>query len=237
MGGTKRMTVEEKRKVILEYVVVCWSVGVLDVWWHQKTAPSSRDGRPAHVSPSSCLSRSIYHKDQQVYTEKEIIALAAKAGVNANSIQTVHDGMVDDGLVEKQKIGGSNFFWSFKAKKDRKAQIQHENTLKLIEELKPKVTESEMALADAKRGREDDNDNQDTAGGGGEEGKEGSPTGSSGRAKKLVRLADLAKEKAALEKELETLKENDPAALADLYVASVIFAAVWTCSFDHDLTD
>ena len=31
---------------------------------------------------------------------------------------------VDDGLVEKEKIGGSNFFWSFPAKKDRINQLR-----------------------------------------------------------------------------------------------------------------
>ena len=172
---------------------------------------------PAHrlclFTFSLVIFRSIYHKDQQVYTEKEITALAAKAGVNANSIEVVHNGLVDDGLVDKQKIGGSNFFWSFKAKKDRKAQIQHENTLKRIEELKPKLAEAENALADAKRGREDEPEQEGSAAGAGQEGK----TGDGGsRAKKLARLADLEKEKAALEAEMEVLKQNDPAALADL---------------------
>jgi len=45
MAGTKRMSVDEKRKSVLE----------------------------------------IYHKTKQVYTEKEILTLAAKAGVNANT--------------------------------------------------------------------------------------------------------------------------------------------------------
>lgn len=127
--------------------------------------------------------------------------MVAKAGINANSIQQVHDGLVDDGMVDKQKIGGSNFFWSFKGKKDRQAQIQHQNTLKLIEELKPKLEEAKSTLADAKRGREDDEKEED---------------GESSRAKKLAKLAELSKEKIALEAELETLRENDPAALADL---------------------
>jgi DNA-binding transcriptional regulator YhcF (GntR family) len=141
---------------------------------------------------------SIYHKTQQVYTEKEIIALAAKAGVNANSIPDVHQSLIDDGLVEKEKIAGSNYCWSFKAKKDRMAQKQHEQTLKQIEDLKPKVEEASAKLADAKRGREEGED------------------GGESRAKKLARLAELTKKKLEYEKELESLKENDPAALADL---------------------
>ena len=103
--------------------------------------------------------------------------------------------MVDDGLVDKEKIGGSNYFWSFPAKKDCMTQIQHQNTLDAIEKLKASVQEASTKLADAKRGRED------------EDGE---------RAKKLQRLGEIAKERVALEEELETLKENDPQALADL---------------------
>jgi predicted transcriptional regulator len=144
-----------------------------------------------------CFSR-IYHKTHQVYTEKEIIALAAKAGVATNSIPDMHQSLIDDGLVEKEKIGGSNYCWSFKAKKDRMAQKEHEQTLRQIQELKPKVEEASAKLADAKRGREEGEDEEN------------------GRVKKLARLVDVAKKKKEVEKELESLKENDPAALADL---------------------
>ena len=99
------------------------------------------------------------------------------------------------GLVDKEKIGGSNYFWSFPAKRDRKMQIDHDQTLASIELLKTKITESSARLADAKRGREDEN---------GERGK------------KLARLASLTAERKAAEEELDTLKENDPQALADL---------------------
>ena len=129
--------------------------------------------------------------------------------------------MIDDALVEKAKIGGSNYFWSFKAKKDRLAQIQHETTMKLIEELKPKMAEAEARLSDAKRGREeDDEDNEvgrESSKDDGEEREENdaiAPIG--GRANKLARLTEVGKQKTALEAELEKLKENDPATLADL---------------------
>jgi hypothetical protein len=144
------------------------------------------------------------------------------------------------------KIGGSNYFWSFKAKKDRMAQIQNDKTLKLIEELKPQVAEAEARLSDAKRGREeeeeedDDDDDDDEEevvqepnlkDDGNEEKKDeesGGDTAAStstkkrvggsggGRAKKIARLSELGKQKIELEKQLDKLKENDPAALADL---------------------
>ena len=131
-----------------------------------------------------------------MYTEKEIFALVAKAGVNANSIPEIHQSLLDDNLVEKEKIGGSNYFWSFPAKQDRLAQIQLEQTLADIQQLKTKVEEAKAKLADAKRGREED-----------EEGT---------RAKKLARLSELQKRKQSMESELESLQDNDPARLADL---------------------
>lgn len=137
--------------------------------------------------------------------------MAAKAGINANTIPDIHQSLIDDGLVEKEKIGGSNYCWSFKAKKDRLAQLAHQQTLDRIQELKPKVEEAKAELADAKRGREDEdpvNTTDDTG---------NNPTAiTSSRAAKLARLEELAKRKVVIEAELETLKENDPAALADL---------------------
>jgi len=137
----------------------------------------------------------IYHKSKDVYTEKEIITLATKAGVNANTIPDINQTLVDDGLVDKDKIGGSNFFWSFPGKRDRLLQLEHEKILTDIEAAKIKLVDAEGKLADAKRGRED------------EDGQ---------RAKKLARLNELVSEKKSMEEELERLKENDPRVLVDL---------------------
>lgn len=144
----------------------------------------------------------------EVYTEKEILALISKAGVNAG--EEVNNALVDDGLVDKEKIGGSNFFWSFPGKKDRLLQIQYETLLEEIEASKIRLADAESKLADAKRGRED------------EDGE---------RATKLARLAALEKEKQSLTTELESLKENDPQALADLeqeYKLVLAAANRWT---------
>lgn len=137
----------------------------------------------------------IYHKTKEVYTEKEIIALGTKAGVNAGTVADINTSLVDDGLVDKDKIGGSNFFWSFPGKKDRTLQIEHEKVLENIESAKATAADAETKLADAKRGREDENGERPT---------------------KLARLAELDKEMKSLTTELESLKENDPHALADL---------------------
>lgn len=85
---------------------------------------------------------------------------------------------------------------SFPAKKDRQNQLAHEETLRKIEKLKTDLQEAEAKLADAKRGREDD-----------EEGT---------RARKMQRRAELKKEIETANAELSKLKQNDPQAIADL---------------------
>mmetsp|Transcript_14585 Transcript_14585/g.31731 ORF Transcript_14585/g.31731 Transcript_14585/m.31731 type:complete len:214 (+) Transcript_14585:108-749(+) len=138
----------------------------------------------------------IYHSTKEVYTEKEIIALAAKAGVNQNTIADINQALVDDGLVDKDKIGGSNYFWSFPAKKDRLNELAHQETIKKIEALRTNIKESEARLADAKRGREEDESGE--------------------RAKKMARRVELTKSLAVAQTELDKLKQNDPQEVANL---------------------
>lgn len=210
----------------------------------------------------------VYHKNKEVYTEKEIVSLAAKAGVNQNtweycyqwqwlvfnslelfhlslplnltqrlyntpqisfisflfspsllnSILDINQSLVDDGLVDKEKIGGSNYYWSFPAKKDRLLQLEYTKTLEEITRMKSLITDAEIRLANAKRGREaeDDDDDDDTAaananGGGGEKNR-----GNNTRASKMARRAELAKELLAATSELEVLKQNDPLEVVNL---------------------
>lgn len=186
------MTKDEKRKVVLD--IYHKSKGT----WNLVTVRCL----------SSFVNFFLILRYAEVYTEKEILALIAKAGVNAG--EEVNNALVDDGLVDKEKIGGSNFFWSFPGKKDRLLQIQYETLLEEIEASKIRLADAESKLADAKRGRED------------EDGE---------RATKLARLAALEKEKQSLTTELESLKENDPQALADLeqeYKLVLAAANRWT---------
>jgi hypothetical protein len=138
---------------------------------------------------------------------------------------------VDDGLVDKEKIGGSNYYWSFPAKKDRLLQIQHEKVLANIVTLEKELEEANLALLDAQRGREDDTEfkvpleeasvePQVTANDTKDDGDNDEPIEKKiklmNRAQKLHRLQELAQMKSAALAELDNLKENDPQAIADL---------------------
>jgi hypothetical protein len=103
--------------------------------------------------------------------------------------------LIDDALVDKEKIGGSNYFWSFPAKKDRIMQVEHQHNVEALDSMRASVEEASAKLADSKRGREGDDGERPT---------------------KLLRLSKNAQERQALQQEVETLKENDPQALADL---------------------
>jgi hypothetical protein len=144
-------------------------------------------------------------------------------------VEAINQSLVDDGLVDKEKIGGSNYFWSFPAKKDRLMELQHQKAIEHIETLKKTITETQAALMDAKRGREETDPDiddpstakDDTAKEEGQEEEGAVPPADPSpalptRATKLARLAEIAKDKAACEKELEVLRENDPQVLADL---------------------
>ena len=58
--------------------------------------------------------------------------------------------------MHKEKIGGSNYFWSCPGKRNRLLQIEYEKTLASIEANKAKITEAQAKLADARRGQEDE---------------------------------------------------------------------------------
>jgi len=111
-------------------------------------------------------------------------------------VQDINQSLVDDGLVEKEKIGGSNYYWSFPGKKDRETQIRYKALIETNAQLNQKLLEAEAKLADARRGREETEDGD--------------------RAKKLFKLAKLKTDMNSAQAEMETLKENDPQTLADL---------------------
>jgi hypothetical protein len=115
---------------------------------------------------------------------------------NLFSVADVNNALVDDGLVSKEKIGGSNFFWSFPGKADRLAQIQYQRDVEEVEKLEKEMDVAQSALMEAQKGREDDE------------------VGT--RAANLAELASLVQQKTVLQKEYQQLKENDPQALADL---------------------
>ncbi|CAM9576432.1 unnamed protein product [Discosporangium mesarthrocarpum] len=148
-----------------------------------------RKGLSAEEKASKLLS--IYQTTKKVFTLKDIEKAGAKQGIVLNTIKEVNQTLVDDGLVDMDKIGSSNFFWSFPSK----MMVARRN---LVNSLKEEIKEVEDNIVIQKRKAEElEADRVDTA----------------ERRVKLQRLQDASQRMQELEKEFETLKENDPAIL------------------------
>lgn len=145
-----------------------------------------------------------------------ILSLTSTTTSPPYSIADINQALCDDGLVDKDKIGGSNYYWSFPAKKDRLLQLEHDDTLLKINELRSSVKDAEARLADAKRGREEEDAIENGGGGDGgdNEGEGGSKNET--RASKMARRVTLLAELAKAQIELEKLKQNDPREIANL---------------------
>ncbi|TDL22569.1 meiotic nuclear division protein 1 [Rickenella mellea] len=66
----------------------------------------------------------IFHESKDFFQLKELEKLGPKLkGIVSQSVKEVLQGLVDDGLVQADKIGSSNFFWSFPS--ERGAMVQN----------------------------------------------------------------------------------------------------------------
>ncbi|CAO3671708.1 unnamed protein product [Rhizopus stolonifer] len=130
----------------------------------------------------------IFHESGEFFQLKDIEKLGTKRGVVSQSVKDVLMSLVDDGLVTMDKIGTSNYFWSYPSAaiqsnqnklNDLKVQLKHENE-------KREMLQGEIKMAQETR----------------EETEE--------RESLLKELKELKSTHADLEKEIMKYKENDP---------------------------
>jgi hypothetical protein len=77
----------------------------------------------------------IYHDKLEPFNLKEIENLASKAGVVLQTVKDVNQMLVDDSLVNSDKIGAANIFWSFPSKMFKDQQLQQFKLQKQIEHI------------------------------------------------------------------------------------------------------
>ncbi|CAM9348106.1 unnamed protein product, partial [Chrysoparadoxa australica] len=151
----------------------------------------------------------IYHEGKQVYTLKEIEKHAGKAGVVSNTVKDVNQELVNDGLVEMDKVGISNFFWSFPIKTFAKKKLEVERLQEQITALQQTIEEARAKSVKLRAER-----------------IEGLT-----RTSKLQQLRQEQTRKGELEQQAASLKENDPAEIervAKLTEQCKVAANVWT---------
>ncbi|KAG2234432.1 hypothetical protein INT48_007180, partial [Thamnidium elegans] len=131
---------------------------------------------------------SIFHETGEFYQLKDIEKLGPKRGVVSQSVKEVLMGLVDDGLVTMDKIGTSNYFWSYpSAAVQTKKNKLHDLQEKLTKETERKL-KLENQIEEETQGREPSEERDLIL-------------------SQLKEQEDISKE---LNKELDKYKENDP---------------------------
>ncbi|NXS91898.1 MND1 protein, partial [Jacana jacana] len=131
----------------------------------------------------------IFFETKDVFQLKDIEKIAPKEkGITSMSVKEILQSLVDDGMVDTDRIGTSNYFWAFPSK------ALHARKRKL-EELESQFTESsqkkealQKSIEKAKIGRED----------------------TAERAALMEELAALRQKKERLKAEIDKYRECDP---------------------------
>lgn len=87
-------------------------------------------GRKAQANPQHLLRNCVKSTQKTVYNLKEIETLGAKAGVILQTVKDVLQSLLDDNLVDTDKIGAGNFYWAFLSK----AQTNRERRLAALDQ-------------------------------------------------------------------------------------------------------
>jgi hypothetical protein len=130
----------------------------------------------------------IFKDDPSFFHLKDIEKLGTKKGIIFQSIKDVLDSLVNDNLVETDKIGSSNFYWALPSKiyqvKKNTLDKNHES----IENIKADNEALKNKIKEAKALRKETDERQE----------------------KLEELEELIQKKQEYEKKLAEYKKNDP---------------------------
>ncbi|KAI0821638.1 meiotic nuclear division protein 1 [Trametes gibbosa] len=143
----------------------------------------------------------IFHETKDFFQLKELEKMGPKMkGIVSQSVKEVLQSLVDDGLVQMDKIGSSNFFWSFPSQRGAMMQTRLK-TVKDTQALHRSQLEELRAAVDSEKASRPDSDD---------------------RVQMLDQLATLKKEHAQLETELAAYGECDPAKVEEKKRAIVL---------------
>jgi len=137
----------------------------------------------------------LFYEKKEFFLLKELEKIAPKEkGIVTQSVKDVVQSLVDDDLVDTDKIGTSVYFWAFpsKATAIRKRKLEEAKTK--LQEAEDRVKVSTNNLAEATKGREE------------------SPE----RTKILQNIDDLRAKKSKLEGEVQKFKDCDPELIDEL---------------------
>ncbi|KJA19931.1 hypothetical protein HYPSUDRAFT_189440 [Hypholoma sublateritium FD-334 SS-4] len=143
----------------------------------------------------------IFHETRDFYQLKELEKLGPKLkGIVSQSVKDVLQSLVDDGLVQADKIGSSNFFWSFPSQHGVLVQAKLDRAKETGTTHRAFITEIKSATEAAKTERIE----------------------SDIRFNKMKQMAELKKDLGVLESELSAYGDSNPAKVEEVKRAAFL---------------
>ena len=95
----------------------------------------------------------IFYETKSFFQLKELEKIAPKEkGITSMSVKDVLQSLVDDNMVDSERIGTSNYFWAYPSKGLNTRKRKHEGLLAQEEALKVKIANNERTKAAAREG-------------------------------------------------------------------------------------
>ncbi|OWZ14522.1 Dephospho-CoA kinase [Phytophthora megakarya] len=136
----------------------------------------------------------IYHESKEVFNLKEMEKLGSKAGIVLQTVKDVNQALVDDALVDCDKIGSGNYFWSFPSKLSQSRKRKLSELEQRRQTVQEKVVKVQQSIEDQKAVRSESDE----------------------RVQNLRRLEEQKAKVQALRTKVQHMAENDPAILDEL---------------------
>mmetsp|Transcript_19240 Transcript_19240/g.34796 ORF Transcript_19240/g.34796 Transcript_19240/m.34796 type:complete len:208 (-) Transcript_19240:53-676(-) len=131
---------------------------------------------------------SIFHESSDVFVLKDIEKLSMKKGIILQTVKDVLQTLIDDDLVHQEKIGISNYYWSFPSEASVKLENQAKKLKTDLEAVRKRREEVEENLREERQKKEESED----------------------RTARLAELRKLKKDTAEASEKLSQYKDNDP---------------------------
>ncbi|KAF9012313.1 meiotic nuclear division protein 1 [Cyathus striatus] len=159
----------------------------------------------------------IFHETKDFYQLRELEKLGPKMkGIVSQSVKEVLQSLVNDGLVQSDKIGSSNFFWSFPSQRGSLVQYKLTEMRDTQRGLELQLQElNEMTSSERVARPESDK-----------------------RSLSLAELSDLRKKLSNLQEELDEYSDSDPEKVKEIQRAVFLAkeAAIrWTGEYNYSL--
>ncbi|KAJ4944456.1 hypothetical protein JOQ06_013000 [Pogonophryne albipinna] len=137
----------------------------------------------------------IFFETKDVFQLKDIEKIAPKQkGITPMSVKDVLQSLVDDNMVDSERVGTSNYYWAFPSKALHARKNKLEGLENQISEAKQRKASVQKAVEKAKVGRQDTKE----------------------RGSLLKELQALREERTQLQAELEKYRECDPEVVEEM---------------------